>query len=184
MTRRIIQPLLRPILRPRRRANRADQQPNKKSLHSLDLCWGRCLRFPNQGIEAHRPAAVKEDEEKNETVNYGQFSTVNNGKEPAVRMYHKIRHRHHATGEKSGRAREQSEGNQESADQFNVPADHAEGIERHRLGRRGEAENFLSAMTGERQSDYESHNEEDYTGVAIEKVHVREAELSPLRGQD
>ncbi len=97
-------------------------------------------------------------------------------------MKHEIGHRHFTAGEECGRAREQSKRDQKSADQFKPRAGQHESLARAMTAGR-KAENFLSAVAGEKKADNDSHDAVHCTRVAIEEVHGSEAAEMPDPGQ-
>jgi hypothetical protein len=78
---------------------------------------------PDQRIEAPPSRAIKENEQEDEAVKDRGFSMIHDWIKAAFGVDHKICHGHFAARNESGDAREQTNRDQQTADQFNPSAE-------------------------------------------------------------
>ena len=88
-------------------------------------------------------------------------------------MHHEISDRHHTARDQGREARQQTQGDEEPANQFDVAADHAEGVERHGLRNRWKAQDLLPAVTRKEQAYDQAHDAINRIRETTERFHLR-----------
>ena len=86
-------------------------------------------------------------------------------------MHHKVSYRHLASRDEGCQTRQQTHCNHQPADEFNDPADEHQTLRTVPATR--ESQKFLSTVTGEHKTNYQSHNAVNRVRKTIERVHSR-----------
>jgi len=159
----------------------AEQEQLQRGSVSFDRIFGlgrrvgRSRSASHHRVDAEPPRAVEKHEEEEPGVNHRHFAPVDDWEKRTAGVSHEIRDGHHATGQERGGARQQSNGDQETANEFDPSADRRQHVRRAgRLARlRKPTEKFLRAVTEEQQPNNQTHEAINRICEAIQRVHQR-----------
>ena len=124
----------------------------------------------DQRIEAKSSAPVEEYEEKDKAVQHGRLSLIDNRKEAALGMNHKVRNGHFAARDESSHTSHQAERDEKAQDQFKPGPDIKDSFA-GAMAARWKAEEFLAAVAGEKQANHKSHKAINRIRETLERVH-------------
>src|SRR5258708_15748763 len=102
-------------------------------------------------IDAPTAHAARRDIKESKAVGHSQFALIHDGEKPVGGVGHKISHRHLAADQKRGDARLKTEGNENTAGEFDHAADDHQGIGGLRAAEA--AKELLDAVAGHQKSE-------------------------------
>src|SRR5436190_23551053 len=149
-------------------------QEERPSLKESSGDRGRRSGFPDQRVDAPTSRAVEENEQKNEAVEDGGFSVINDRVKAALGVDHEIGHGHFAARNQSRDPSQQPERDQEATDQLNDGADIHDASAGAVTSWR-KTEKLLAAMRSEEQAHEQSHDTVNRIRESRQRVHGREA---------
>jgi hypothetical protein len=107
---------------------------------------------PYQPVDTPWPGSLGGEVQKQEAVKNGQFAVIQDWKRTRRRVLLEVRHCHLTARYERGAGREQANGDQNTAREFNHARYTHERRERHRVAFPGDSEEFLASVHREHQS--------------------------------